>query len=1188
MSECKTMTMRQVPRRVWILSMVLAMAIGAAFTLSASGQAGGISPCDHGSSDVEGGHGPNCPGEQNPGNGTDGFIEITQVPDVTCIGTSATVKAFVYTKDSGGNKTGIDGVNVQFSPGSNATTQNGGIATVSATWSNAGNQYIIADGGTKYGKAWKTIKVVEVASLKPAAGKKIGTTQTGPNNDDTDVWLVPWEADDDPNAAGPFVSVNATPSPNVATADLPNCWSLRKGESGSPLPVTDANSDGEDDTTGETKVLAKVNSSNPGSTLIIAKVGTSEKRVLGVVVRANLELVGIDRDPATDGPLPEGSEENPGAYLAASYNYDKEDPALGDQEKLHVSIGSVANATDQGTVTIEVLASDGSASDKARIWERNGTSGSYTWTSHDSKFTIDKADWDQADWGDPAKNNPTLFVEGVDLSDSERDVDLKLTYERGSFTGTDKVAVTVRGVDLDIDSDNNNEFDNPSRSSDEDSIEDASGDSDHPGKIIIVNDGDHDTDGIPDYADGFNQFGGDSANPPSDNDFVPLILQLPPGTDLDKAELTITYSASNPADVTRSGTAPHFTYSLPDPANEKLRIWTKDGTKARTKTSVADGGDYVESGSYSGAKLKALGFSSSNLSVTLYVEAVSRSLDYADLRISATVDPDGSAGPAPSMNDAVRVTSAILHAGMDGNRDGTIDFSDPRDLTYLFWVNDDHDYLHHHESMWQEDDGSGAADCDDDTIGHVVDDLFATPPNNCLRDLEDFTQLHLQVDGLVYSVPNVKYYLEFDNAASGSPKANLFEAVNGTFDYLSNRAIAVAQAEKTRMYTIASGTPSPFDASYIMPSGGTSAFLLEGAAAGKGDLTLVAKQNGKVIGKRHINLDLRPITKFYEKYNVDLDSSGDANAADNGEMNHPTYTPSDPNEYFLFVHGYNMEQRDKDRWAETCFKRLWWRGYKGRVGCFQWPTVTGTFAALLYNRSAYQAWTAGHALRNRLNALNASHPGSNISVLAHSQGNVVMGEALYEHVSSSPLVHTYIASQPAVSASCYDNTVAPYHDSGQPDVYGFYTAGVAPALPYMEGNHLKADHITHYWNAVDYALGWWETDNRGRPNLDYSYHDEDGNDDTYDPAQGDNFWYSHLLVDQRELTFPNDRFEIFAWDLDSGTTALGRVENISGLAGRSLADWDYDDAHYSHSREFRSNIVDELDYWSAVMTDCGY
>ena len=36
-----------------------------------------------------------------------------------------------------------------------------------------------------------------------------------------------------------------------------------------------------------------------------------------------------------------------------------------------------------------------------------------------------------------------------------------------------------------------------------------------------------------------------------------------------------------------------------------------------------------------------------------------------------------------------------------------------------------------------------------------------------------------------------------------------------------------------------------------------------------------------------------------------------------------------------------MESWEKDRFAESAFKRLYWQGYQGRFGVFRWPTDYG-------------------------------------------------------------------------------------------------------------------------------------------------------------------------------------------------------------------------------------------------------
>jgi hypothetical protein len=296
-----------------------------------------------------------------------------------------------------------------------------------------------------------------------------------------------------------------------------------------------------------------------------------------------------------------------------------------------------------------------------------------------------------------------------------------------------------------------------------------------------------------------------------------------------------------------------------------------------------------------------------------------------------------------------------------------------------------------------------------------------------------------------------------------------------------------------------------------------------------------------------------------------------------------TYTPK-LDEYVLFVHGWNMEDWEKDRWAETVFKRLWWQNYKGYVGGFQWPTLVGVTTS--YDISELRAWRSAQALNGRITSLDSAHPGQ-VRVIAHSMGNVVIGEALRQ--SSLPMVHTYLAAQAAISAHCYDSTIIPYW-SGYitPNVYGYYTSGGPPSAPYLVANSTRAASLVQYFNTADWALGWWQTNNQAKPDLLFDYTEGDANVDTYYPPGGDRFWYVGLFPgDERTLTFPDDRFEIFAFCAESRSRALGREPSVAGFdLARNLGTFGYDDSHWAHSREFRSNIVAEKPFWKSVRVNC--
>ena len=202
--------------------------------------------------------------------------------------------------------------------------------------------------------------------------------------------------------------------------------------------------------------------------------------------------------------------------------------------------------------------------------------------------------------------------------------------------------------DLDIDSDNTRGFNLPERDNFEDSIED---DPNLPGKILIVNVGDIDQNSVPNFADGIDLFGNDAG---SGGKFVPMVLQLSKPIDDSTLRIKITYSASDPAGITRvSDGHGGFTYT---PAPGALRIWLVDGNTSRSVDPVDFGGDFVDSGvEYIPSDL---GFDSEHDTITLYLESIQASSADGDQRILVeSIDVSNSGSPKSQGQDAIRVTS---------------------------------------------------------------------------------------------------------------------------------------------------------------------------------------------------------------------------------------------------------------------------------------------------------------------------------------------------------------------------------------------------------------------------------------------------------------------------------------------------------------------------------------------------
>ncbi|MCK4537118.1 MAG: alpha/beta hydrolase, partial [Desulfuromonadales bacterium] len=305
----------------------------------------------------------------------------------------------------------------------------------------------------------------------------------------------------------------------------------------------------------------------------------------------------------------------------------------------------------------------------------------------------------------------------------------------------------------------------------------------------------------------------------------------------------------------------------------------------------------------------------------------------------------------------------------------------------------------------------------------------------------------------------------------------------------------------------------------------------------------------------------------------------------------------------------------KRRYVETIFKRLWWHGYQGKVGLFDWPcrTMLSLDLAVNYDRSEYRAWKSAAALGHLLTDLDrtlGNRYAGQVRILAHSQGNVVVGEAI--NLMPADSVHTYVASQAALSASFYHQNISDFvpqletFEYETPEVFGAYPnhEPVAPCLGQVPQKVVNRN-ILSYFNRNDYALTdadeiWpaWEFNNKTRPDDSIGYYYWGEIDPYLDPPPAnEGFVTGHYefnpvtlsddFVCERELRFPGDRYEIFAYGAESRSKALGAVLAPPEFStdSKDLADFGYNKERYSHSRQFRSNIVDEMGYWSAFVDD---
>lgn len=584
---------------------------------------------------------------------------------------------------------------------------------------------------------------------------------------------------------------------------------------------------------------------------------------------------------------------------------------------------------------------------------------------------------------------------------------------------------------------------------------------------------------------------------------------------------------------------------------------------------------------------------------------------------------------APNSSDGEAFLLVPDELLVDANNDGKMSFTNAavhnKDKTtkhapYQFWINNDRD----------EGDTDVSVDGLPDWTKDVIDQE---------RDLEDFSRLWISFKGLTGLVksPGVQLQLEWQpndgsttwRATDGNPAIKLFQAAeaDGGRRYLEKKSWTITQTSPPynttyglvrRDYPLILSMPSAM-LSNLTEEQPNLYLLFEGVASGKGRLVLKLLKNGQKLAEYPpLYLELKDVKDMYEQWTVgDVMVPNKSIASSLDYQVWPTSTPTQTfgpskkpmpapktdaeNDYILMVHGWNMSPFDKESVGDTAFKRLFWQGFNGRFGLFRWPTFffTGRGAPPLhhFDASEHRAWASSLGLLSLINQLNNGTFGGKVRIMAHSMGNVVAGEAL-RRSQSGQVVHTYVASQAAISAHCYDATTPlitfpPFSGPTTPDVYAYYWQESATSRPdqwqsegrpgYMHPDYMlgKAGRYFNYYNVADYALNIWQVNQSTKPDSFYGYVTSG-----FPPSVG--FWRDPGYG-ATWLTFPTDRYEIFAWAAESRSYALG-AQSVNGVV-TSEHNFDlktklgYKDARKYHSAQFQdANYVQDA-YWKQLFED---
>ncbi len=467
------------------------------------------------------------------------------------------------------------------------------------------------------------------------------------------------------------------------------------------------------------------------------------------------------------------------------------------------------------------------------------------------------------------------------------------------------------------------------------------------------------------------------------------------------------------------------------------------------------------------------------------------------------------------------------------------------------------------------------------------------------RDLEDFTRLDIRLPGIELGT-NWFVRLKFGGKLKfmRSPCTG-FEYLTdqGTVDQLTPQPPDGTNAFAWYVGEINGGELILPQSLFTNSSDGICRLLMEAGSASAGVLKVELMLGGVRISSDTVYLDFRDITDLYERYTVGNVTTAGVSAVVPTALSGPfgSHFSDEDGKYLLFVHGWNMAESEKYRFAETALKRLYWQGYKGRFGFFTWPTfyivnklTDGPLTN--YDMSEQNAWKSATPLNALLQSLDASYPGE-VRLMAHSMGNVVAGEAL-NLMGTNQLVHSYAAMQAAIPAHCYDGDkpegiadYSPFMALVTPNRYAqYWTTG---GLPYLT-NSAGAGKYLSYFNEKDYALvGLWDRNQRLKPLQIERY--QYSNPSLFHPS-GFLQWY--WTTPTRYLEFPQDTYEIFSFGAQSWSVALGASSLVEGVFNYSSdgkldlqATYGFTKEHRFHSGQFLSTIVKRKPFWLQISRD---
>lgn len=357
----------------------------------------------------------------------------------------------------------------------------------------------------------------------------------------------------------------------------------------------------------------------------------------------------------------------------------------------------------------------------------------------------------------------------------------------------------------------------------------------------------------------------------------------------------------------------------------------------------------------------------------------------------------------------------------DANRDGKITVSrmpdDPdrllaeKKLPWYFWVNDDND----------------AGETDGNDIPGEGSNGRDTSVNG-VRDLVDFFPLHLNIAQLMTilppTTPGISYHLAQAHGAASFLTTDLSPEDAGKYHSNADIARTLGGSPVTRI------TPegAPLDAALIAQAStqGKGVILVEARGPTTKPLQLEVRRGTELLARLDLPLSFANVEMMFRHRNLVKAVNQRAITPDrNSTTNWPDSLNN--NQAFVFIHGYNVNQKQARGWQAEFFKRLWWSGSRAQFWGVTWygsdsqKIIGSKHLTPNYHVNVTHAFGCAPKLADFITTLRGT--GENaliVNVAGHSLGNMVVSSAISDY--NAPITR-YFMIDAAVAAEAYDGII---------------------------------------------------------------------------------------------------------------------------------------------------------------------